>query len=196
MPQAEMPFVFHHFLLNEFKHIAWDFGTWHWVWWTCSSHHSLRCVSMPVLLSKFNLLCSLNINRFLPIWRGLSPCLQLTASMCNGKECDRLELDTTSLVSSRHSLMLLTRIVSTATHPWLLLTIAVLPQNLVIAHTAKWSCRALNITLSNQKCSKTGKIHLQSQSLKAGSLMIQKLKMRRAPNIISNMPTCLSCLLV
>lgn len=47
-------------------------------------------------LFKFNLLCSLNINRILSIWRGLSPYLQLTACMCNGKECYRLELETTS----------------------------------------------------------------------------------------------------
>lgn len=149
-------------------------------------------------LFKFNPLCSVNINRFLSIWRHLSPYLQLTACMCNGKECYRLELETTSLGSSRQSLMLLRRIVSTTIHPWLLLTIAVLPQNLVrshqvIAHTARWSCKSLNIILSNQSCSKTAKIHTQSQSLKAGSLMIQKLEMKRAPNIISSIPTCLRC---
>lgn len=42
------------------------------------------------------------------------------------------------------------------------------------------------------KPDKTAKIHTGTESLKAESLMIQKLKMKRAPNIISNIPTCLN----
>lgn len=42
------------------------------------------------------------------------------------------------------------------------------------------------------KPGKTAKIHTRPQSLKARSLMIQKLRMKRAPNIISHTPACLS----
>lgn len=114
------------------------------------------------------------------------------------KECYRLELETTSLASSRHwdlQLMLLTRIVLTTIPPSLLLTIAVPPINLmrshqVIARTAKQSWKTEH-SFDWPKPGKTAKIHTQSQSLKAGSLMIQKLKMKRGPNIISNIPACL-----
>lgn len=122
-------------------------------------------------LFKVNLLCSLSIklNRFLSIWRGLSP--YLDSLYVQWKECYRLELETTSLASSRHwdlQLMLLTRIVLTTVPPSLLLTIAVPPINLmtshqVIAHTATWSCKSLNILLSNQNQAKLPKSYLATE---------------------------------
>lgn len=150
-------------------------------------------------LFQVNLLCSLSIklNRVLSIWRGLSPYCWLTAYM-EGV----LQVRTWNHLFGEQQTLRFAADVINKDHFNCYSSLA--PADYCSSPhkshetSSGHSSHSQAIMQDSEHSSdwpkpgKTAKICTWPQSLKAGSLMIQKLKKKETPNIISNIPACLS----